>query len=89
MATLLIIIASVVTGVIVGGWLTLVIATAAMSRSQEHMEKKVRYWQARARRARAADEADREPATPDYWPGALAGPPERPNGRYDSSASAR
>ena len=89
MATLLIIIASVVTGVIVGWWLTMVIATAAMSRSQEHMEKRVRYWQAQARRARAADEAEREPATPDYWPGALAGPPDRPRGRYDPAASAR
>jgi hypothetical protein len=86
---MLIIIGSVVTGIIAGGWLTLVIATAAMSRSQQHMEKKVRYWQAQARRARAADEADREPATPDYWPGALARPAGRPDGRYDSSAAAR
>lgn len=86
MATMLIIIGSVVTGVIVGAWLTLVIATAAMSRSQQHMEKKVRYWQAQARRARAADGAERQPATPDYWPGALAGPAGRTDGRYDSSA---
>jgi uncharacterized membrane protein (DUF106 family) len=70
MPTMLIIIASVVTGVIVGWWLTMVVATAAMSRSQEHMEKKVRYWQAQERRARAADRAEREPSAPDYWPAA-------------------
>lgn len=73
MATLLIIIAPVITGTIVGCWLTLVVATAAMSRSQQHMENKVRYWQGRVRQARAADRADRQPAIPDYWPGALAG----------------
>jgi hypothetical protein len=72
MTTLLIIIATSITGIIVGCWLTLVIATAAMSHSQEHMEKRVRYWQARARQARAADEAGLEPATPDYWPQASA-----------------
>ena len=72
MATLVTIIASVITGVIVGCWLTMVVATAAMSRSQQHMENKVRYWQARARarRAVAAELAELEPAVPDYWPGA-------------------
>jgi hypothetical protein len=78
MATLLTIIASVITGTIVGCWLTMVVASAAMSRSQQHMENKVRYWQDRTRLARAAELADREPATPDYWPGALAGPAARP-----------
>lgn len=62
MVTLLIIIASTVTGIIVGCWLTLVIATAAMSRSQEHMQKKVRYWQAQAGAAWQGDYADRETA---------------------------
>ena len=57
--TLVIIIASIITGTVVGCWLTLVIATAAMSRSQEHMEKKVRYWQERARLARVAEEHER------------------------------
>lgn len=74
MATMLIIIASVITGLIVGWWLTMVVATAAMSRSQEHMEKRVRYWQAQEARARAADNAGREPSMPDYWPVALTGP---------------
>ena len=68
MATLLIISASVITGVIVGCWLTMVVATAAMSRSQQHMQDKVRYWQARARRTVAADVPELEPAVPDYWP---------------------
>jgi hypothetical protein len=77
MATMLIIIASIITGTIVGCWLMLVVATAAMSRSQQHMEKRVRYWQAQARQARAADEARREPATPDYWPAALDRPAAR------------
>jgi outer membrane lipoprotein SlyB len=70
MATLVTIIASVITGVIVGCWLTMVVATAAMSRSQQHMENKVRYWQARARRPVAAELPELEPAVPDYWPGA-------------------
>jgi len=79
--TLLIIIASIITGTIVGTWLTLVIATAAMSRSQEHMEKRVRYWQQRARMARVAEEHER--LTPDYWPGALAGSTGWPHHGYD------
>jgi hypothetical protein len=67
--SLLIISASIITGIIVGGWLTLVIATAAMSRSQEHMEKKVRFWQEQARQTRATDEwSEYERITPDYWP---------------------
>jgi hypothetical protein len=69
MTTMLIIIASVITGIIVGGWLTLVIATAAMARSQQYMEKRVRFWQAQARAA--ADEPAMEWARPDYWPGTL------------------
>ena len=68
-SSLLIISASIITGIIVGGWLTLVIAAAAMSRSQEHMEKKVRFWQEQARRTRAADGwPEYERITPDYWP---------------------
>jgi hypothetical protein len=67
--SLLIISASIITGIIVGGWLTMVIAAAAMSRSQEHMEKKVRFWQEQAQLARTADGwPDYEPITPDYWP---------------------
>jgi hypothetical protein len=72
--SLLIISASIITGIIVGGWLMLVIATAAMSRSQEHMQKKVRFWQEQARVARAADGwPEYERITPDYWPDALTG----------------
>ena len=43
--------ASVLTGLIVGSWLTLIVAIAAMHRSQERMQRKVRYWQAEAKRA--------------------------------------
>lgn len=71
--TLLTIIASIITGIIVGGWLAMVAASAAMSRSQERMEKRVRYWQTQAREAHPPSEAELQPATPDYWPGALAG----------------
>jgi hypothetical protein len=81
--SLLIITASVVTGVIAGGWLTMVIATAAMSRSQEHMEKKVRYWQGRAQVARVVEE--HEQLTPDYWPGASADSAGWPHHSYDPS----
>lgn len=81
--TLVIVIASIITGTIVGGWLTLVIATAAMSRSQEHMEKKVRYWQDRARLGRMVEEYERLP--PDYWPGASTPPTGWPHHRYDPS----
>jgi hypothetical protein len=89
--TLLLITASVVTGTIVGGWLTMVIATAAMSRSQEHMEKKVRYWQERARLARLTDEwAAREQRTPEYWPAALTGAPVwSPAGSGPAAAATR
>ena len=45
--------ASIVTGVIAGWWLCLVVASAAMSRSQQHMQERVRYWQDRAFAARA------------------------------------
>jgi hypothetical protein len=70
--TLLIIVASVFTGIIVGCWLMMVIATAAMSRSQERMQKKVLYWQEQARLARLTEYwAEYEQTTPDYRPGAL------------------
>jgi hypothetical protein len=85
--SLLIISASVLTGIIVGGWLTMIIAHAAMSRSQEHMEKKVRFWQGEARLARAADGwPEYERITPDYWPGARTDSRDRPHRGYDPSA---
>lgn len=48
-----IVMASIVTGVIVGWLLTMIIATAVISRSQERMQRKVRHWQAETARARA------------------------------------
>ena len=44
--------ASLIAGLLAGWWLTMVAATAAMSRSQERMQQKVRYWQAETARAR-------------------------------------
>jgi hypothetical protein len=88
MTLLLIIVASAITGTIVGGWLTMVLATAAMSRSQEHMENKVRYWQERARLARLADEwAAHERRTPEYWPGAATDAPAWAHRGYDRAAT--
>jgi hypothetical protein len=54
--TTLIIVAAIATGLLVGWWLTLTVAAAAMSRSQSRMQRKVRYWQAEARRAKAQAE---------------------------------
>ncbi len=48
--------AAVAAGVITGWCLTVTIAAAAMSRSQSHMMRKVRYWQAEASRAQAEAE---------------------------------
>ncbi|HKB29203.1 MAG TPA: hypothetical protein VKD26_00015 [Streptosporangiaceae bacterium] len=54
--TTLIIVAAIATGLLVGWWLTLTVAAAAMSRSQSRMQRKVRYWQAEAGRAKAQAE---------------------------------
>lgn len=43
--------ASIITGIIIGGWLMAGAATAAMSHSQRPMQRKVGYWQERALRA--------------------------------------
>jgi hypothetical protein len=71
--TLLIIIASVATGFILGCWLTMAIATTAMARSQQHMEKRVRYWQAQVADPEI-DAGATGQAAPDYWPESSAGP---------------
>jgi hypothetical protein len=70
---------AVVAGVIIGlflGWCaTMVVTLALVSRSQERMQRKVRYWQAETARAQA--EADRlagaaarrtMPSGPDHEP---------------------
>ncbi len=54
--TTLIIVAAIATGLLVGWWLTVTVAAAAMSRSQSRMQRKVRYWQAEAGRAKAQAE---------------------------------
>lgn len=40
------------TGIFLGWLLTMVYAAAAISRAQQRMQRKVRYWQAEAARAR-------------------------------------
>lgn len=47
------VVVSVVVGIIVGWWLTITIATVAMSYSQERMQRRVRYWQAETALVRA------------------------------------
>jgi hypothetical protein len=50
-------VAAAATAFILGVWLTAFAASAAISRSQERMEKKVRYWQRRAMKsARIAED---------------------------------
>jgi hypothetical protein len=85
--TLLVIIPSVVTGIIAGGWLALVFATAAMSHSQERMQKKVLYWQEQARLARLSERwAEYERTGPRSWSGALTATGGWPHHGYDPSA---
>ena len=67
-------VASFVTGAAVGWLLTMIAASAAMSFSQERMQRKVRYWQAETALARAQAKAERlarEAITP-------GNPPPRP-----------
>jgi hypothetical protein len=40
------------TGIFIGWLLTQIYATAAISRAQQRMQRKVRYWQAQTARAR-------------------------------------
>jgi hypothetical protein len=47
---------SFLSGTLGGWWLTMVVATASISFSQERMERKVRYWQAETARAEAEAE---------------------------------
>jgi len=48
-----------ITGMAVGWVLALITASAAMSHSQQRMQRKVRYWQAEAALARAQVQAER------------------------------
>jgi len=67
-------VASFVTAAAVGWLLTMIAASAAMSFSQERMQRKVRYWQAETALARAQAKAERlarEAITP-------GNPPPRP-----------
>ena len=53
----IVVVAGVIMGLFLGWCVTMVITLALVSRSQERMQRKVRYWQAETARAQA--EADR------------------------------
>ena len=52
MIAILLVAAALASGLFLGWLLTQSYATTAMSRSQERMQRKVRYWQAETARAR-------------------------------------
>jgi hypothetical protein len=52
-----VVVAGIIVGLLLGWCATMVITLAVVSRSQERMQRKVRYWQAETARAQA--EADR------------------------------
>ncbi|HUK69906.1 MAG TPA: hypothetical protein VLW50_14330 [Streptosporangiaceae bacterium] len=47
---------AIVTGLVLGWWITVTVAAAAISRSQARMQRKIRYWQDEAGRAQAQAE---------------------------------
>jgi hypothetical protein len=53
----IIVVAGIIVGLFLGWCVTMVITLAVVSRSQERMQRKVRYWQAETARAQA--QADR------------------------------
>jgi hypothetical protein len=53
----IVVVAGVIMGLFLGWCVTMVITLSMVSRSQERMQRKVRYWQAETARAQA--EADR------------------------------
>ena len=62
-------VASITMGLVLGWWITAVIAAAVISHSQERAQRKVRYWQAETARARAiADQFAREAAARERLP---------------------
>ncbi len=69
--TALMITAAIVTGLVVGWWVTLTVALAAMSRSQARMQRKVRYWQVEAGRVQAAAEQFTQTAAEQFTQTAL------------------
>jgi uncharacterized membrane-anchored protein YhcB (DUF1043 family) len=52
-------VAALVVGLAVGWLITMIVNSAAISYSQERMERKVRYWQAEAAKARVEAKAAR------------------------------
>jgi hypothetical protein len=75
MTVLLTLVAALATGLFTGGLLTTFYAQVKISRSQERMQRKVRYWQAEAGRWRAEVEYQRRGSWPE-----MANPPLDPWG---------
>jgi hypothetical protein len=59
--TALVVVAGILTGAFAGGCLAMAAAFAVVSRSQERMQRQVRYWQAETARARAGASTDADP----------------------------
>ena len=71
MITVIALLAALVTGLFVGWLVTTIYASAAISRHQQRLQRRVRYWQAETAAARyAAAHLARLPAMHDDWPDA-------------------
>lgn len=57
----LIVVAGILTGAFAGGCLAMAATFAVVSRSQERMQSKVRYWQAETTRVRAGAQTTAQP----------------------------
>jgi hypothetical protein len=69
MTAALILVAAVIIGGLVGSFLTMTVTAATVSRSQERMERKVRYWQTETAKARRAARHALPPAQDDRLAG--------------------
>jgi hypothetical protein len=71
MITVIGLLGALVTGLFAGWLVTSIYATAAISRHQQRLQRRVRYWQAETAAARyAAAHLASLHATPDGWPDA-------------------
>ena len=71
----IVVVAGVIMGLFLGWCVTMVITLSMVSRSQEQMQRKVRYWQAETARAQAEAERARAVTTPSR-------PAQRPGGDW-------
>jgi hypothetical protein len=72
--TALIVVAGILTGAFAGGCLAMAATFAVVSRSQERMQRKVRYWQAETTRVRAGAQASGQLPDPEPLPDRPAPP---------------